>query len=293
MNKQSLITTGLNGLVGSKFAQDFANSYSYDRMDVSDKDNPIDITNLDQVRRVFQNSSASFVLHLAAFTNVTAAWEQSGDKDGLAYQVNVNGTKNIIKACQEFDKHLIHISTAYVFNGENEGLYKEEDKPSPIEWYGQTKALAEEAVLKSKIAWTILRIDQPFRSDIFPRIDTAHRIINSLKEGYLYPQFTDHYFGPTFIDDFAKVIDWVIRTKATGLYNATSGEKWSDYDFAKLIKETLKLDGEVKEGKLDDYLKTISRPYQRNTALDSSKLINQLDFKLTSITEAVKKIQLD
>ncbi|MDH5533649.1 MAG: sugar nucleotide-binding protein [Candidatus Pacebacteria bacterium] len=291
MNKQSLIATGLNGLVGSKFASDFAESYSFDRMDISDKNHPVDITNLEQVREVFKNSSAKFVLHLAAFTNVTAAWEQSGDYDGIAYQVNVEGTKNIIKACQEFDKHLIHISTAYVFDGENDEMYKEEDELCPIEWYGQTKADAEQEVRKSDIDWTILRIDQPFRSDIFPKVDVVHRIIEGIKNNNLYPQFTDHYFGPTFIDDFAKVIDWVIRTKASGLYNATSGEMWSDFDFATMINQTLDLGGEVKEGKLEDYLKTISRPYQRNTALDSSKLISQLDFKLKTIQEAISTLK--
>ena len=291
MNKQSLLTTGLNGLVGSKFSSNFSSSYSYDRMDLSDRDNPVDITDLNQVRKVFANSSAKFVLHLAAFTNVTAAWEQSGDKEGLAYKVNVEGTKNIIKACQEFNKHLIHISTAYVFDGKKKERYTEEDLVSPIEWYGQTKAWAEEEVINSEIDWTILRIDQPFRSDVFPKVDIVHRIIALLKSGDLYPQFTDHYFGPTFIDDFAKVIDWVVRTKTKGLFNATSGEKWSDFDFANLINETLNLDGEVKEGKLEDYLKTISRPYQQSTALDSSKLISQLDFKLTSIKEAIKLVK--
>jgi len=285
-----LLATGLNGLVGSKFATDFADQYQYDRMDVSDKENPVDITNLDQIKQVFESSQAEFVLHLAAFTNVTAAWEQKGDKEGLAYQVNVEGTKNLVKACQEYGKHLIHISTAYVFDGDNEGVYLEEDQMKPIEWYGQTKAWAEEAVRNSEIDWTILRIDQPFRSDVFPKVDIVHRIIDGLKKGSLYPQFTNHFFGPTFIDDFAKVIDWVIRTKTEGLYHATSGEKWSDYKFAQLINETLDLSGEVKAGDLDEYLKTISRPYQRNTALDSSKLINQLDFKLKTVEEAVRKL---
>lgn len=291
MNKLSLLATGLNGLVGSKFATDFAQKYHFDRMDISDRENPVDITNLDQVKKAFGQSEAKSILHLAAFTNVTAAWEQSGDKDGLAYQVNVEGTKNIVKACQEYGKHLIHVSTAYVFDGENEGMYTEQEKMQPIEWYGQTKAWAEESVRKSEIEWTILRIDQPFRSDAFPKIDTAHRIIDGLKKGTLYPQFTDHFFGPTFIDDFAKIIDFIIRTKTEGLYHATSGEKWSDYQFAKLIDETLNLSGNVKEGKLEEYLKTINRPYQKNTALDSSKLINLLDFKLKTVPEAISTLR--
>lgn len=160
---QSVITTGLNGLVGSKFEQLFSDKYSFDRMDASSKDNPVDITDLNQVMNVFKSSSAKSVIHLAAYTNVTGAWEQTDDKTGPAYLVNVEGTKNIVKACQETGKHLIHISTAYVFNGENEAMYLESDPVSPIEWYGQTKAWAEEAVMSSNTPWTIFRIDQPFR----------------------------------------------------------------------------------------------------------------------------------
>jgi dTDP-4-dehydrorhamnose reductase len=54
-------------------------------------------------------------------------------------------------------------------------MYLETDKTNPIEWYGKTKALAEEVIQKSDIAWTILRIDQPFRNDAFTKIDTLHR----------------------------------------------------------------------------------------------------------------------
>jgi len=287
---QPIIGTGLNGLVGSKLVDDFSSKYSFETLDISDPKNPVDITDFDQVLAAFSSSSAEFVVHMAAFTNVTAAWEQREDKSGLAYQVNVAGTENIAKACQETNKHLIHISTAYVFNGEKQGLYTEQDTKDPIEWYGQTKAWAEDVVQESPIDWTILRIDQPFRSDVFPREDIAHRVISGLKDGSLYPQFTNHYFGPTFIDDFAKVIDWVVRTKTKGLFHASSGEQWSDYDFAQLLNEQLDLKAEVKKGDLDQYLKTLNRPYQRNTALDCTKLEQALDFKMKNIKEAVKLI---
>lgn len=291
-SKKSIIATGLNGLVGSKFEQLFGDVYDFDRMDASAKENPIDITNLSQVISIFERSSAQAVIHLAAYTNVTGAWEQTGDKTGPAYFVNVEGTKNIIKACQETGKHLIHISTAYVFDGKNQEMYVETDAMSPIEWYGQTKAWAEEAVVNSNIDWTILRIDQPFRSDQFPKIDTAHRIIAGLREGKLYPQFEDHFFGPTFIDDFAKVLDWCVRRKPTGLFHASSGEKWSDYDFATAINQILLLNGRVEAGHLSEYLKTLGRPYQQNTALNNQKLKSVLDFELLSVREAIAKIDL-
>lgn len=290
--KIPLLTTGANGLVGSKFVEIFENQYEVQNLDLKHPTHPTDITKPNQVLQAFEESEAEAVIHLAAFTNVTAAWEQKGDKSGTAYQVNVDGTKNIVDACRNTGKFLIHISTAYVFDGENESLYTEDDQPNPIEWYGQTKWEAEQAVMQSEIGWSILRIDQPFRSDSFERPDVVRKIINALKKDRLPPQFTNQYFGPTYINDFSKVLDFFIRTKTQGLFHAASGEKWSPYEFAQLIKEAHQLDGEVKKGDLAEYLKTLNRPYQKNTAMSSEKLAKAIDFKLINIQEAIKTIEL-
>ncbi|HOA11985.1 MAG TPA: sugar nucleotide-binding protein [Candidatus Woesebacteria bacterium] len=291
MTKQHILGTGLNGLVGSKFVSDFSDRYLFDNLDLRDKQRPVDITQQQQVESVIAQSAAKFLIHFAAFTNVTAAFAQSGDKNGLCYQVNVVGTKNIAQACQKFNKHLIHISTAYVFNGEKEGLYTEQDPLSPIEWYGQTKAWAEEVVQSTPgLTWTILRIDQPFRSDPFAKLDVAWKLIEGMRAGKIYPQFTDHYFGPTYIDDFAKVLDAVIRLNLTGLYHATSGEQWTDFDFARSLAQQLHIDYQVEAGSLAKYLETSQRPYQKNTALSVDKLKSVLDFSLTPITTAMSHI---
>lgn len=290
MTKIPLITTGLNGLVGSKFAQLYQDQYQLTNLDLRDDRQPTDITNFQQVLDRLASNPASAVLHLAAYTDVSGAWAQKDDQSGIAYQVNVVGTKNLIKACQETNKYLIHISTAYVFDGQKDTPYVETDQPAPIEWYGQTKWLAEQAVMASDLKWSILRIDQPFRSDPFAKIDLAHRIVAGLQQNNLPPMFTNHHFGPTFIDDLAKVFDYFINHQPTGVYHATSGESWTDYDLAQLIKKTWQLPGEIQAGDLTAYLKKLTRPYQINTALDSSKLINLLDFSLVSIDQAVKQL---
>jgi dTDP-4-dehydrorhamnose reductase len=292
MSKKSILGTGLSGLVGSKLVQAYSEYYDFINLDLTDPQNPVDITNYDQVLRTFSNSPAEYVVHFAAFTDVTKAWEQRDDKNGVAYRVNVLGTENIVKAATATGKHLIHISTAYVFNGQKEDLYNEQDPVSPIEWYGQTKAWAEEKVTASQSKWTIFRIDQPFRSDPFPKQDIAHRIIAGLQNKTLYPQFTNHYFGPTYIDDFVKVIEWNFRTGETGLFHASSGEKWSDYDFAQEINQNLQLNGEVTQGDLEAYLKTLNRPYQKNTAMSIEKLKQKLDFQQKNIKVATTEILL-
>jgi dTDP-4-dehydrorhamnose reductase len=287
-----VLTTGLNGLIGSKLNQVFGGTYDFENLDVLHPTQPVDITDYDQIIARFESApEAKQVVHFAAYTDVTGAWNQRDDKTGPAYKVNVEGTKNLIKACAVTGKHLIHISTAYVFDGEKAESYVETDALSPIEWYGQTKAWAEEAVQSSDIPWTILRIDMPFRSDAFPRVDYAHRVIKGMVEGKLYPQFNNHYVGPTFIDDFVKVIDFVIRTNTTGLFHASSGEKWTDYDFAKTVNEKLQLGFEVKPGDLNAYLATLDRPYQKNTSLNCNKLQSILDFKQKTVVEAIQAIQ--
>lgn len=291
MNKSPIIVTGLNGLIGSRFKLDYQNSYEITSFDISDPQNPVDITKKEQVLKACEASPASHVVHFAAYTDVTGAWKQRDDKSGLAYQVNVVGTQNIVEACNKTNKHLIHISTAYVFDGKNESLYTENDSINPIEWYGYTKAEAEQVVQTSSTNWTILRIDQPFRSDIVERPDIVRRIVTGIKENRLPPQFTNHTFGPTYINDFCKVIEWVIRTNATGLFHASSGEKWTDFDFASEVVKALSLPTTIQKGDLMDYLKTLERPYQHNTAMSSEKLQKVIDFTLTPIRKALTEIE--
>jgi dTDP-4-dehydrorhamnose reductase len=211
---QLIIGTGLSGLVGSRVVNVLSSRYAFENLDLT---TGVDITNEEQVIEAMQKSQAQTVVHMAAFTDPTAAHQQKGDKAGLCYKVNVVGTENIARAAQKTGKHLIHLSTAFVFDGEKDGMYTEDDELHPIEWYGETKALAEEAVQNICDSWTIFRIDQPFRSDDYSKKpDTTHKIIAGLKAGTLYPQFTDHWFAPTIIEDFAEMIDWSVEQKTQG-----------------------------------------------------------------------------
>lgn len=264
-----ILGSGLSGLVGSKFVSQYKDKYACENMDLT---NGVDILNEDQVMKKVESSPSEVILHFAAFTDVTKAFEQAGDKQGPAYKVNVIGTRNMVKAAKKTGKHLVHISTAYVFDGEKETPYLETDPTHPIEWYGQTKAWAEEEVTNGDISYTILRIDRPYRLDEFPKPDILHKVIEKLKTNTLPPQFADTSWTPTSIEKFSDILDFIISHKPQGIYHATTEDVFSDYTFALWVKDTYHLPGEVKRGSLTEYLKTSNRPYQRNTALDTIKL---------------------
>lgn len=265
----NIIGTGLSGLVGSKFVQMHSEEHSFLNLDLT---TGVDILNADQVMEAFKKSDAPVAVHFAAFTDTQKAFEQSGDKEGMAYKVNVLGTRNIATAAKETGKYLIHISTAYVFDGKKEGLYTEEDAPSPIEWYGQTKAYAEEEVIALEGKYSILRIDRPYRNDDFPKLDILHKIKAKLEEGTLPPQFSDTSWTPTAIETFSSMLLQIALQQPQGIFHTTTEPVFSDYSFALWVKEKFDLPGEVKEGSLASYLASNPRPYQKNTALDTTKV---------------------
>jgi len=289
--KIPLLITGSSGLIGTKFTQVFTDTYQFETLDISGPKQPIDITDEQAVFDFFKNSTATTCIHLAAFTDVTAAWEQQGDRSGLVYKINVVGTEVLSRAAALYGKHLILISTAYVFDGAKKSLYSETDTPNPIEWYGQTKAYAEDIITAAEHPWTITRIDQPFRSDPFAKLDVAHKFAQKIADGSA-KLFDNHFFGPTFIDDFVRVLDFLITSKKTGLFHASSGEKWSDYDFGIALQKARNLPGKIEKSDLITYQKQQVRPYQTNTALDTKKLAAVLPFQQKKIIEALELVEL-
>lgn len=289
-----ILVTGSSGLIGSIFCQTFDSKHTIITADLTQPSSKVDILDPESVSSAFESAQPEAVIHLAAFTDVTKAWEQTENKSGLAYRLNVEGTQNIVTAANAVGAHVVHVSTAFVFDGEKEAPYIETDDPNPIEWYGKTKLLAEELVSSNAKSWCIARIDKPFSLSGAVRPDILQLTLKALRSGKLYPQFTNHWYGPTVIQELVKVFEWLAVEKKTGVYHATSGESWSDYEFAKAVADAYSISTGVEKGDLNDYLKTLNRPYQKNTALDCSKLFSEFGKPEVTIQEAlVKAAQLE
>jgi dTDP-4-dehydrorhamnose reductase len=284
-----VIGTGLSGLVGSRFVELKKKKYQFENLDLT---TGVDITNKSSIEKALSESEGEVVVHFAAFTNVSAAHEQTDDLSASCYQVNVIGTKNIAEACKKYDKYLIHISTDFIFDGTKEEAYTEADQPNPIEWYGKTKFLAEKEVVSSGCNYSILRLAYPYTSHHPERVDMIRNIINKLKEGTMYPPFTDHFITPTLIDDIANVIDLVIERKPDNqTFHLVGSSSHSDYEVTKLIQEVFNLPGEIKAGSLTEYLKSNPRPYQKNMKISNQKLISEFNYTPKTLKEGLQVIK--
>ncbi|MDR0911838.1 MAG: NAD(P)-dependent oxidoreductase [Methanobrevibacter sp.] len=105
----------------------------------------LDITNIEELKETSNEKKPDIVINVAAYTDVDGC-ETNRE---LAYNVNAIGPKNLAISCNEIGAKLVHISTDYVFHGENTVPYTEEDETDPINYYGETKLVAEQFIQKN------------------------------------------------------------------------------------------------------------------------------------------------
>jgi len=299
--KKQIIATGISGLVGSRIAELLQDKYKFINFGLEGR---VDITDFSQLKLKFKEfSKAKTVLHLAAFTDVTAAFKQNEDKNGSCYKVNVLGSKNITQLCKKHKKYLIHISTDFVFDGKNspEDGYTEENMPDPMEWYGKTKYLAEEEVKNSGCEYCILRIAFPFKAknspknlEPNPKLDLVREIKRKLEAKEKVEMFFDQVITPVFIDDIAKVVEKCIEEKPQGIFHCVGSASLSPYNLASKIAHAFDLDKTlIKKTSVINFMEQNpdARPRQINMSLSNKKLEKELGIKMLTTDRALNKIR--
>lgn len=283
---EKIIITGASGLIGSRVIELLDKSYCFFPAGF---EQGVDITDYNLLENFFQkNPGASSVIHLAAFTDTNAAHNQTEDKNGLCYKINVIGTSNITKLCKKFNKYLIYISTDYVFDGTKKDAYKEEDTPNPLEWYEKTKYWAEQIIEKTVEKYVILRTAYPFRGSYKEKLDIVRKIIKGLKDKNLPPMFSDTIITPTFIDDFCAGLETVIKNRPNGIFHLVGSTSLSPYALAIKVAKTFAFDQKlVTKGSLSQFLENSTRAYPRYLNISNQKIQKTLGVKMHDIDSAL------
>lgn len=286
--KIKIIGTGLSGLVGSRIVELLKDQYDF--VDLS-LDTGVDVLDINSIETAFQNNlDVPVVLHLAAYTDTNAAWLQKEDKTGPCFRLNVEGTQNILNLCKKYGKHLIYISTDFVFDGTKNDKYTEEDTPNPIEWYGKTKHLGEKVILDSEYPSTIVRIAYPYRSNFESKKDIIRKIINNLQTGQTCNMFGDQITTTTFVDDIANGLRYFIDNKIEGIFHLVGSSSQSPYEMCLKVAEVFGLDKNlINKTSLDEFVKSQpegSRPWQKYLAISNEK-VKSLGIQMKTLEEGL------
>ena len=257
-----ILVTGVKGQLGYDVVQE-GESRGLD-MFGTDVDN-MDITNAGQVKQVIEAYKPDAVIHCAAYTAVDAA----EDNQELCRKINVDGTRNIAEVCKDMDIPMMYFSTDYIFNGQGENFWKEDDPKKPLNVYGQTKYEGELAVQELVEKYFILRISWVFGVNGNNFIKTMLRVGPQRGEVGVV---ADQIGSPTYTYDLAKLVIDMIQTDKYGAYHVTNEGICSWYDFACAIFKQAGLDVKVNPLTTAEYPAKAARP--SNSRMSKDKLIN-------------------
>ena len=285
-----VLITGSNGQLGSEIRE---LASDYENLECVFKDLPeLDICDTGMLTTFIIDQHINAVINCAAYTAVDKAEENPE----IAEQVNAKGVLNLVNTLEKVEGKLIHISTDYVFDGNNSQPYKESDPVSPVGVYGETKRAGELAVLNSSIDAIVIRTSWLYSVYGNNFVKTMLRLGNEKKS---IKVVSDQKGTPTFAKDLAKTCLDILSdasstkiSKKGSLYHYSNEGVTSWYDFATAIMEISNIDCKVIPIETKDYPTEARRPMY--SVLDKSKI--KSDFKVIiphwrdSLTNCIKKI---
>ena len=226
----NILVTGAGGQLGNEMqlvAKESKDSFIF--TDVCEGYTHLDITSLEDIRKMVKENDIKCIINCAAWTNVDAA-ETAGD---IVETLNATAPENLAKAMKEVDGLLVHVSTDYVFGGDPYNTpCKEDQKGTPTGVYGPTKLHGEEKIIATGVNHIILRtawLYSEFGKNFVKTMLNLTATKPQLKVVF------DQCGTPTYALDLAKAINHIVENRLfegnSGIYHFSNEGVCSWYDF--------------------------------------------------------------
>ena len=243
----------------------------------------LDFTDPFSVHDVFEFVKPDVVIHAGAMSQP----DECEMNQMKAYLVNVEGTVQLLINAEECKSFFIFLSTDFIFAGDT-GMYKEEDTPRPVNYYGRTKMDAEDAVKDYEHGWAIVRTVLVYGKNHSGRNNFLSIVKEKLEKGEEYKVVDDQFRTPTYVEDLAKGIVSVIEKRATGIFHISGNEMLTPYQMAIKTSEYLGLDNSfLKRVTASVFSQPAKRPPRTGFSIDKAR--KELGYDPVSFEEGLKK----
>ena len=255
-------------------------------------DREIDITDTAALKDFARNHNIEWIINCAAYTEV----DKAEDEKEICRMLNTEGPRKIGIIAKEISAKVIHISTDYVFNGQGNKPYTEEDITDPIGVYGLTKRGGENALLEENKSSYIIRTAWLYGKH---GNNFVHTMLRLMKEKESISVVNDQKGSPTWTKDLTQTIMEIIRQTSNGktipygIYNYTNEGEITWFDFAKEINAQAKVLGllttpcEVKPCTSADFPANVTRPVY--SVLDKTKIKSTIGVVVPNWDKSLKE----
>lgn len=265
-----ILLTGSNGQLGHDFKKIF-NKKNIEYIATDYKE--LDITSDEDLNKFFQeNEGITHVINCAAYNDVDKA-----ETDKKVWVLNAEAPKKLAEFSKKIGAIFVTYTTDFVFDGEKNTPYVEDDKTNGVSEYGKSKAQGEKDVLETYDRSFVIRTSWMFG---IANNNFNKQVINWSKSRNELNIVDDQVSVPTYSMDLAKFSWKLIQTEKFGLYHITNDGIASKYDQAKYVLEKIGWNGILGRAKTADFNLPAKRPpYSK---LDSSKVEKLLGEKIPS-----------
>ena len=224
-----LITGGL-GLLGQEIARVFEGSAGIRSTDRGE----LDVTDAAACRREVEGFRPDVVVHCAAWTAV----DRAESEPEMARILNVDGTRNVARACRGCGALMVTFGTDYIFDGASPRPYREEDPANPLSVYGKTKWAAEQALREEGGDHLLVRTQWMFGP---AGRNFIHTILGKARRGETLRVASDQVGCPTFSRDLAGAVRNLLGARARGTVHFSGEGETSWYGLALYVLERCRL----------------------------------------------------
>ncbi|NME68379.1 SDR family oxidoreductase [Flammeovirga aprica] len=294
---KTILITGANGLLGQHLTQLLTSQNTYnviatgrggDRLkEEGYKYLTMDITDEKMVRDVLQNTQPSIIFHCAAISKV----ENCEDDHDEAVRQNVTATQTLLQVGKENGlEHFIYLSTDFVFDGEK-GLYEEDDQRNPPNFYGQTKLMSEDLLLKEKeIKIAIVRTCLVYgQVKDMSRTNIMTWVKDKLSKGEAIKVVNDQYRTPTYAGDLANGCALIAAQGVEGIFHISGKDYLTPYAIALQVAEYLNLSvSNILPVTASTFVEHGRRPLK--TGFTNNKAYDILNYQPISFYDGMRKV---
>ncbi|MBB6238969.1 dTDP-4-dehydrorhamnose reductase [Pedobacter sp. AK013] len=247
------------------------------------------ILNQSGLNELLAKEKPAYVINCAAYTAV----DKAEDEVDLAKAINETGAAYLASACLANGATLIHVSTDFVFEGNEVKLLKEDDEAKPINVYGVTKLDGEKVVVSTLPAHFIIRTSWLYSEYANNFVKTMLKLGSERDELNI---IADQVGTPTYAIDLANAIFDIVSSSSTayGVYHYSNEGVTSWFDFAKAIFDISNTQVKANPIPGSAYPTKATRP--AFSVMDKSKIKNtfnvQIPYWRDSLVECIKQIKI-